>query len=60
MKIVSIYAQENLDVICENDIVFFLAGPTCKNYNWRNQLVKAFISHINKNELYNNIMFHCI
>ena len=49
MKIVSIYAQESLDSITENDIVFFLAGPTCENYNWRNQLVEEVESYIRNN-----------
>ena len=38
--IITIYAQEDLSNIKDNDVVFFLAGPTQKNYLWRQQLVE--------------------
>jgi hypothetical protein len=44
--IYAIYAQEDLSVIKEHDIVFFLAGPTRPNYKWRQQLV-SLIEKIN-------------
>lgn len=36
-----IYAQEDFSTIRSGDIVFFLAGPTNKEYSWRRDLVKT-------------------
>ena len=51
-----IYAQEDLSIIHDDDIVFFLAGPTNLTYRWRCELVTLVTAKIG-NQPNKNIYF---